>query len=313
MTVTARVGTKIFEAYASAINQLTVPEGMDQLIECLKNINGKIIVSGLGKSGLVGQKLVASLSSTGTSACFLHAAEAGHGDMGMLGKNDALITLSHSGKSKECLWVVEYATALGIPTIAITQSEKSALAQACKFKLCYPFEEEFGQHHLAPTTSTILMMSLADCIVMSLAERKQMTPEIFAARHPSGQLGLKLTPVSTTMSSRSECPIVTATCNIRNAMLSVSSHQSGMALIVEGQKLLGVFSDGDLRRVMIDNKSLDSMIIDYASLTPCTITSETSLFDALQIMRDKKITALPVVDNEVLTGCIQIHQIKDTP
>ena len=311
MTATMFKTTDIFKNYAAAIGQLTIPNNMDKLIECLTNISGKIIVSGLGKSGLVGQKLAASLSSTGSCACFLHAAEAGHGDLGMLSAHDAVITLSHSGTSKECMWVVKRANRLGIPTIAITQSPLSPLAQASDFKLCYPFESEFGTEQLAPTTSTILMMSLADCITMSLASAKQMTPKTFAERHPAGQLGLRLTPVSAKMSQRSACPIVTPTCSIRNALLSVSSHNTGLALIVEGKKLLGVFSDGDFRRVMIKSQSLDDLIIDYATLNPTTITSHTSLYDALTLMRDKKITAIPVVDNDVLNGCLHIHQIKD--
>ncbi len=300
----------LLSEYAEALSRITLPSNFDDIIKKLSGIKGKIIVTGLGKSGLIAQKLVATLSSTGSPSCFLHAAEAGHGDLGMLQSCDALIALSHSGESKECQYTINHAKTLGAPIVTITQSSHSTMGKNSKMSITYPFNKEYGPHALAPSTSTTVMLALCDCLALSLAEYKKMSPELFAINHPSGSLGLQLMPVNQIMHPLSDCPIITISTTIRQAIHAMTTHSSGLALVCAGQKIKAVFSDGDLRRTMLSDASLNDPVIEHATNDFVSLTPEDSTAKAKQIMQETHITAIPVAADGFLKGCIDIHQIR---
>ena len=301
---------QLINDYSNAIKQITLPQCYSEIVEELKNLRGNVIVTGLGKSGIIARKMSSSLSSIGVASQFLHASEAGHGDIGSISKDDAVIALSHSGESYECSQVVKFAKKLGIITVAITRSMDSSLAKDCNYQLCYPFDTESGPHGLAPTTSTAIMLTLSDCLVVSLASLTGMTPHVFANNHPAGSLGLKLTPVSSIMKSRSQCAVVTPTCTLKNVLTKITQQNVGIAMIVENQLLAAVFTDGDLRRALSKGISLNDPIIEYATTEPKCISSTTAVQDALNTMHKHSITSLPVVESGVLIGSVDIHQIK---
>ena len=277
-------------------------------IDILRNLTGRVIVTGMGKSGHIGNKIAATLASTGTQAFFVHPAEASHGDLGMISEEDAVIALSNSGETTELFDLMSYTKRFGIPLIGITSIQDSTLADNSDVVLCLPEIEEAGPHGV-PTTSTTLMISLGDAIAVALLERRGFSAEDYRLFHPGGKLGKTLLKVSDLMHSGDELPITKPDNPMSETIIIMTNKTFGVAGVVnEKNILIGIVTDGDLRRHMsvglTDMKTLDVMTIKPKKIELSILASE-----ALRLMNSWKVTSLFVVENGSPVGIIRIHDI----
>ncbi|OUV09178.1 MAG: KpsF/GutQ family sugar-phosphate isomerase [Alphaproteobacteria bacterium TMED87] len=277
-------------------------------IDLLSNLNGRVVVSGMGKSGHVGNKIAATLASTGTQAFFVHPAEASHGDLGMISEEDAVIALSNSGETKELSDLMSYTRRFNIPLIGITSVEDSTLAENSDILICLPDVEEAGPHGV-PTTSTTLMISLGDSIAVALLERRGFSSDDYRLFHPGGKLGKSLLKVADLMHAGDEVPLTTPETLMSETIIIMTNKTFGVAGVVdEKNSLIGIVTDGDLRRHMsgqlTDMKTSQVMTSNPKSINPNILASE-----ALRIMNASKVTCLFVIDNGSPVGIIRIHDI----
>ena len=268
---------------------------------------GRIVVTGMGKSGHVGRKIAATLASTGTPAMFVHPAEASHGDLGMITSADVIFALSNSGETAELADLIAYAKRFAIPLVAVTGKGKSSLADNADAALIYPDSPEACPMGLAPTTSTTVMMGLGDAVAVALLERKGFSSDDFHALHPGGKLGRRLMKVSDIMHKGDELPLVAPEMPMTEALLVMTAKRFGCLGVVDAAgRLMGVITDGDLRRHMADNvlarSAGDTMTAGGASIEPDRLASE-----ALGIMNARAITNLFVVENDRPVGILHIH------
>ncbi|MFC4891891.1 KpsF/GutQ family sugar-phosphate isomerase [Pseudofrancisella aestuarii] len=273
---------------------------------------GRVIVTGMGKSGHIGKKIAATLASTGTPAFFVHPGEAGHGDFGMITSNDVLITISNSGTSSEIMGLMPMLKHLKIPIITITSNPNSIMSNNSTITLNLNVEKEACPHNLAPTCSTTATLVLGDALAIALLKAKNFTAKDFAFSHPSGALGKKLIlKVEDIMRKDSEIPIVKPTDSIRDAILEISKKGIGHTLISENSKLLGIFTDGDLRRIFeTTNFSSQAAINTVMKENPKTIYQDDMAIFALEKMETHKITSLAVVNKEnSILGVITLHDL----
>lgn len=281
----------------------------DLILQC----SGRVVVTGMGKSGHIGRKIAATLASTGTPAFFLHPAEAGHGDMGMVTPKDLVLALSNSGTSSEIMTLLPLIKRMGTPLISMTGDLKSPIAQASDAALNLKVEQEACPLNLAPTSSTTAALVMGDALAVALLEARGFTAEDFAFSHPSGALGRKLLlKTRDLMHADSELPRVAANTPLKNALLEMTAKGLGITCVVDEQDaLLGVFTDGDLRRVIDQNQDVNKLnIVDVMNSQPTTISADSLAAQALGLMEDRKITALVVVDdNDHAAGVIHMHDI----
>ena len=279
-----------------------------EAIDVLGRIRGRVVVTGIGKSGHVSRKMAATLASTGTPAMFVHPAEASHGDLGMITPGDAIVALSNSGETTELAHVVVYAKRFEIPLIAVTKGADSALAKAATVTLIVPDSDEACPMGLAPTTSTTVMMALGDAIAVTLFERKGFTADDFQTFHPGGELGRRLVPVAELMHVGSEVPLIDDDASMANALVTMTAKRFGCVGIVGADgRLRGIVTDGDLRRHMgpelVSARAADVMTPDPKTIRPGALASE-----ALGVMNARAITNLFVVDDDhVPVGIVHIH------
>jgi len=279
--------------------------------ECKKK--GRVIVSGIGKSGHVARKIASTLASTGTPAYFVHPAEASHGDLGMIQRDDVFIAISNSGESDELLQIIPLIKRQGAKLLVISGNARSSLAREANVLLDAGVEKEACPHNLAPTASTTAQVALGDALAVALLEASGFSPDDFARSHPSGQLGRKLlTHVADVMRTGDAVPSVGAGATLADAILEITRKGMGMTAIVDArQRLVGVFTDGDLRRTM-ERKSdpRGSPIESLMSRSPQTIRPEALAVEAVEAMELRKITQLPVVDAAGrLVGALNIHDL----
>ncbi len=277
-----------------------------QAIELIKNCRGKVIVSGMGKSGHIGNKIAATLASTGTSAFFLHPSEASHGDLGMISKQDMLILISNSGESKELFDIIHFAKRFGINIIGITSKTNSTLAKASDVALVLPAHQEANLVN-APTTSTTLALVLGDALAVSLLEEKKFNQEQYKIFHPGGKIGTSLLSVSNIMRTQNQIPLVQASENMQEVLLEMTSKHLGCVGVLAENALIGIITDGDLRR---------SFCVDFLQKTakqvmttnPITINEHILAIKAVALMNEKGITSVFVVDegNKPL-GILHLH------
>ena len=288
-------------------------EKFEQAVNILYDCQGKIILAGMGKSGLIAQKIAATLTSTGTPSLFLHAGESSHGDLGIITRNDAIITFSYSGETDEVLQMIGHVNVLGIPMIAITGNSDSTLAKASTVHLSVAVDKEACPLGLAPTASSTATLALGDALAMCLLEKRQFSEDDFAVFHPGGSLGRKLTVrTKDVMIEGDMLPVVPENMLMREAMNVLSSKNLGIIVAVsENGKISGVFTTGDLMRLLEKgNNFLDKPLLDYASPKPKTIMQETLAAKALHIMETHSITCLVVTDGENRPiGIAQIYYI----
>jgi arabinose-5-phosphate isomerase len=264
---------------------------------------GSVIVSGIGKAGLVGQKIAATFASTGTRSHFLHPAEAIHGDLGKIGADDLLLLLSHSGETDEMLRLLPSLHELGVPMLVITGRPKSSLARQASVTLWIGQIQEAGQLQLAPTTSTTAMLALGDALALAVSERRGFTAHDFARFHPGGSLGRKLARVDELMRPLAECRIARDQLTVREVLVSVGrpGRRSGAVLLTDECGVLsGIFTDSDLARLLEQQRDrlLDQPIAQVMTRSPATVTAGTMMTEAVAILTRLKISELPVTDDQ---------------
>ena len=285
----------------------------EQAVNLLYDCQGKVILAGMGKSGLIAQKIAATLTSTGTPALFLHAGESSHGDLGIITRQDAVITFSYSGETAEVLQMIGHVNALGVPMIAITGNPDSALAKAATVHLSVAVDKEACPLGLAPTASSTATLVLGDALAMCLLEKRQFSEDDFALFHPGGSLGRKLTiRTKDVMIAGDMLPVVPQDILMREAMNVLSRKNLGIIVAVnQNGKISGVFTTGDLMRLLKEGKDfLDNPLMDYASQKPKTIAPESLAAKALHVMETHSITCLVVSDPEDRPiGIVQIYYI----
>jgi arabinose-5-phosphate isomerase len=277
-------------------------------IDCLHAVKGRVIISGMGKSGHVACKIAATLSSTGTPAHFVHPAEASHGDLGMITKDDAVLLLSNSGETAELSDIISYTRRFGIPLIGMVRRKTSRLVEAADIALILPEIAEASPIG-APTTSTTMMLALGDAIAVALLERKGFSKDDFGQLHPGGKLGAAFIKVSDLMHQGAELPLVDANTPMNDVLLEMTSKRFGCTAVVnKSGVLLGIITDGDLRRHM-SRDLLDSTAQDIMTKNPMTIPPHTLAAAALGLMQGK-ITALFICDGQNKpVGILHIHDI----
>ena len=290
---------KVLQTEADALETLKndLPNDFSDLVKLILNLNGRVIVSGVGKSGHIGNKIAATLASTGTPAYFVHATEASHGDLGMITEKDLCLLISNSGETSEIFDIVAHARRFSIPVATISSNTESTLVKAANFKLCLPVVEEACPIGMAPTTSTTMMLALGDALAVALMEAKNFNTENFKVLHPGGKLGAKMMMVSQVMHKSDALPLVETQTSMKETLLTMSSRGFGIAAVVnEKNVLVGVITDGDLRRHI--NDLMSKTAGEIASLSPITVVRETFVVDALKLMQENKITVLIVTSAE---------------
>ncbi len=277
-------------------------------LETIAGVKGRLIVTGVGKSGHVGSKIAATFASTGTPAFFVHPVEAVHGDLGMIGRDDAILAMSWSGETAELKGIVAYSRRFRIPLIAITSRPSSALATAADTALVLPRAEEACPHGLAPTTSTTMQLALGDALAVALLERRGFTAGDFRVFHPGGQLGAQLTHAGDIMHSGDRLPIVASGTPMSEAIIVMSRKGFGCIAVVADDRLIGIVTDGDLRR-HIGNDLLDRTVDEVMSRNPKTIEPETLTGKAIDMLNEANITALMVVKQGRPVGIVHLHDL----
>jgi arabinose-5-phosphate isomerase len=301
---------RVFAIAAEGIGALSRSLGAEFVacVELFLTIKGRVIVSGMGKSGHVGHKIAATLASTGTPAFFVHAAEASHGDLGMITNDDAVLALSNSGETAELADLIDYTRRFGIKLVAITGKRASSLGSAADIVLELPPAPEACPLGLAPTTSTTLMMALGDALAVALLERRGFTSEDYRVFHPGGKLGRRLLKVKDLMHAGDELPVVAPGTSMPDTILVMTKKTFGIAGVVENGKLVGVVTDGDLRRHM-NTDLLKKTAGDIMTRNPRSAQGHILAQEALRLMNEWKIACLFVVDDGRPVGIIRLHDI----
>jgi arabinose-5-phosphate isomerase len=295
-------------ALAEALNA-GLAEPFARAVEALSAIGGRVIVTGVGKSGHIGSKIAATLASTGTPAFFVHPSEANHGDLGMIARDDAIIAMSWSGESFELKGIVSYARRFAIPLIAITAGEVSALAREADVVLCLPRAAEACPHGLAPTTSTLVQLAIGDALAVALLEARGFTADHFRTFHPGGQLGANLTHVGEIMHSGDEMPVVPLGTKMPDAVMMLARKRFGCVCVTDGQgRLVGIVTDGDLARNLHRNLS-ELAVEDIMTREPKTVKPGTLAGAAMGLLNDHHISALIVVEAGMPVGVVHFHDL----
>ncbi|PYP86767.1 MAG: KpsF/GutQ family sugar-phosphate isomerase [Candidatus Angelobacter sp. Gp1-AA117] len=297
-------------------------QDFERAVDCLHSCGGRVVVTGMGKSGIIARKIAATLSSTGTPALYLHPAEALHGDLGMLVKGDVVLALSASGETEEIVSLLATIRRIDIRLVSITgdtlyngsHTRRSTLAQAADVALDCSINKEACSLGLAPTASTTAMLALGDALAMALAEKRGFKEEDFANLHPGGKLGKRLARVFQLMQSGEAMPRVSPQTKMPDVIYEMSRKGLGVTTVVEGTKLAGIISDGDLRRLLEHKKDvLHLTAAECMTTTPKTIRANEFATTALNIMEQKKITSLVVVDDAgQVEGIIHLHDLWGT-
>ena len=315
------IGENVVRIEAAALKALAdrlagpMAKAFERAVEMLYGCGGRVVVTGMGKSGLIARKIAATLSSTGTPALYLHPVEALHGDLGMVVRGDVVLALSASGETEEILALLATIKRLRVPLIAMTGDAISTLAAAADVALDCSIAEEACSLGLAPTASTTTMLALGDALAVTLSEKRGFKEEDFANLHPGGKLGKRLARVESLMHSGDALPCVTPQTKMPDVIYEMSRKKLGVTAVVEGEKLVGVISDGDLRRLLERRGKdvLDLTASEAMTKNPRTIAPGEFAATALALMEDKKITSLMVVDGDMrLEGIVHLHDLWST-
>ncbi|WXT99438.1 MAG: Arabinose 5-phosphate isomerase KdsD [Catillopecten margaritatus gill symbiont] len=299
---------------AQAVSQLAdkLDQSFVQACVLIQNCTGKVILIGMGKSGHIGNKIAATFASTGTPAFAVHPAEAGHGDLGMIEANDVAICISYSGESDEIMMLIPVIKHQGVPIIGMTGNKNSSIGKISDVHLDVSVEKEACPHNLAPTSSTTVALAMGDALAVSLLNDKGFSPDDFARSHPSGALGRRLlTFVSSIMKTGDDIPIVSADTKLLGALLVMSQKALGTVLITENNTLKGIFTDGDLRRVLESHSNIQDVTIGEVMTKNCkSILADKPAMAAVAMMDKFNLNSLPVVDeNNQVVGAINTHTL----
>ncbi len=305
---------EVLRIEADAIEQLIdrIDDSFVRACDCILNCPGRIAVTGIGKSGHIAGKIAATLASTGTPAFFVHPTEAGHGDLGMLMKDDVMLMLSNSGETEELKALLPGIKRIGVTVIVLTGKPGSTLTQHADVILDVSVNKEACPLGLAPTSSTTASLAMGDALAISLLEARGFTNEDFARAHPSGALGRRLLlRIADVMHKGEDIPQVTAGTNLMTAIVQMTEKRLGMVAVIDNeQRLLGVFTDGDLRRAIDEKYDLASTHIDaLMTANPVTLTADALATEAVLYMQQHKIQGLLVTDKAVLIGALNFHDL----
>ena len=289
-----------------------IDQKFDEICHLIRSCKGKVILIGMGKSGHIARKIASTLASTGTPSFYLHPGEAGHGDLGMINSNDVAIMISYSGESDEIISLLPGINRINVPIISMTGNINSTIAMKSEFHIDVSVNQEACPNNLAPTSSTTAALVMGDAIAVSLMSENRFTSEDFAMSHPSGSLGRRLlTLVSSIMKSGIDIPIVSKETLLIDSLLVMTEKSLGMVLIAEDEKLIGIFTDGDLRRAIETNVNFQELTIHKVMTTDCkSIEAHETALIAMQLMENNSLNSLPVVDSKNrIVGAINMHTL----
>ena len=309
---------KVLEIESEAIRELIprLDESFDRAVDTLHACSGRVVVTGMGKSGIIGQKISATLSSTGTPSLFLHPAEATHGDLGRIVKGDVLVALSNSGDTEELLALASWVKRLGSPLVALTGNPRSALAQVADVHLDVSIQIEACPLGLAPTASTTAALAMGDAMSMALLERRGFTVEDFAVLHPGGRIGKKLLRVQDLMHTGDAIPRVRPDTTMKDVLFEMTRKRLGLTTVTEADgTLVGMISDGDLRRLMEKHgySLLDRRAAECMTKRPVLVDRHELATAALDLLETRKITSLLVTDEKGhIQGVLHLHDLWKT-
>jgi arabinose-5-phosphate isomerase len=307
---------KVLETEAAAVLALVdrLDERFARAVVLVRDCKGRVIVTGMGKSGIICRKIAATLASTGTPAFFLHPAEAVHGDLGVIQADDVVIAMSYSGETEELTRVLETVKRIGAPLIALTGDMKSTLAKAATVALDCRVSEEACPMNLVPTASTTAALAMGDALAMTVLVEKGFKPEDFANLHPGGKLGKRLMRVEQLMHAGEALPVVQLHTAMKDVIYEMSRKGLGMTSVVEKDgRLAGIITDGDLRRKWSAATAPDLTARDVMSVNPVTIPHDTMAVEALALMEQRKITSIVVIDaDRRVEGVVHLHDLWRT-
>lgn len=315
MNIFEKSGKTVIDIELAAIEKLrqAINASFNRACDAILNCQGRAIVIGMGKSGHIANKVAATLASTGSPAFFVHPGEASHGDLGMITNNDVVIMISGSGNTDEILLIIPLIKKLGIPLIAMTGNQHSSLAQAADIHLDTSVDKEACPHNLAPTASTTAALVMGDALAIALLQARGFSRQDFASTHPAGSLGKRLLlQVKQIMHHGQAVPKVLASANIKEALIEMTAKSLGVTAIIDQQdQLLGVFTDGDLRRVLEKELSLESIRIEQVMTKNCkTVHADTLAVEAFDLMEAHQIFSLLVIDQQQnLIGALNMHDL----
>jgi len=308
-----KTAKRVLQNEANAILKLSdyLDEDFEACIECILASKGRVVITGIGKSAIIATKIVATLNSTGTPALFMHAADAIHGDLGMIQRDDVVICISKSGNTPEIKVLVPLLKNLGSVLVALVSNTKSYLAEQADFVLNATIEEEACPNNLAPTTSTTAHLALGDALAVCLLESKGFTPEDFARYHPGGSLGKQLYLKVQDIVDSQQIPKVKESASLSEVIVEISSKRLGATAVVNDQDLLkGIITDGDLRRMLQKTLDISSLCAaDIMTVNPKTISSGEFAIRAMNLMRNHNITQLVAMNGDKIAGFVHIHEL----
>jgi arabinose-5-phosphate isomerase len=308
------VAKKTIETESKAIQNLVnlIDAEFAEAIECIYNSNGRVIITGIGKSAIIANKIVATLNSTGTPSIFMHAADAIHGDLGTILEDDVVICISKSGNTPEIKVLVPLINTRGNKLIAITSNKESFLGVQADYVLNAYVEKEACPNNLAPTTSTTAQLVIGDALAVCLLDLKGFSSKDFAKFHPGGSLGKKLYLRVFDLTKLNKKPVVGPDTDIKSVIVEISKNMLGVTAVVENSKIIGIITDGDLRRMLVKAESFHGLTAkDIMSKNPKTISNNAMAVEAFEIMDKHSITQLIAEDNGVYSGIVHIHNLTN--
>jgi arabinose-5-phosphate isomerase len=307
-----KISKDVLDNYTSSVSHVEdcIDENFEVIIDYISKIKGRVIITGIGKSAIIGMKISATLNSTGTPSIFLHGSDALHGDIGVATKNDVIICLSKSGSNTETVDLVKQIKKLGIKLIGITSDKDSFLANNADYSIVNKIEREACPNNLAPTTSTSMQLLIGDLIAICLMSIKEFKSEDFALYHPSGSLGKKLTLKVSDILNFNSSPKVEITSSIKDAINEISSKMYGATAVLDKNIVVGIITDGDIRRVLNQNKNpMNLKVNEIMVKNPKFVSGDMLGSEALNLMNKSKITQLLVIDNGHYKGMIHMHEL----
>ena len=307
-----KISKDVLDNYTSSVSHVEecIDENFEVIIDYISKIKGRVIITGIGKSAIIGMKISATLNSTGTPSIFLHGSDALHGDIGVATKNDVMICLSKSGSNTETVDLVKQIKKLGIKLIGITSDKNSFLAKNADYSIVNKIEREACPNNLAPTTSTSMQLLIGDLIAICLMSIKEFKSEDFALYHPSGSLGKKLTLKVSDILNYKSSPKVDINLSIKDAINEISSKMYGATAVLDKNIVVGIITDGDIRRVLNQNKNpMNLKVYEIMVKNPKFVSGDMLGSEALNLMNKSKITQLLVIDDGNYKGMIHMHEL----
>ena len=307
-----KISKDVLDNYTSSVSHVEecIDENFEVIIDYISKIKGRVIITGIGKSAIIGMKISATLNSTGTPSVFLHGSDALHGDIGVATKNDVMICLSKSGSNTETVDLVKQIKKLGIKLIGITSDKNSFLAKNADYSIVNKIEREACPNNLAPTTSTSMQLLIGDLIAICLMSIKEFKSEDFALYHPSGSLGKRLTLKVSDILNYNSSPKVDINSSIKDAINEISSKMYGATAVLDKNIVVGIITDGDIRRVLNQNKNPMNLKVDEIMVkNPKFVSGDMLGSEALNLMNKSKITQLLVIDDGNYKGMIHMHEL----